>query len=293
MTDQPEAPMPEARVVAARRFSFAWLVPLFALVVVGALMVQVMIEKGIEIEILFDEGHGLEPGNTVKFRGVEVGVVREVTLARDLHHVRITAELKDSAAGLAVGGTRFWIVRPQIGLSGVSGVETLLGPNYITLEPGSGGPERQFTGVGVAPISNTERASGLRLILEAERLGSLTIGAPVLYRDIQVGVVTDATLAPDGRSVDVEIEIESNQAHLVRDNSRFWNASGVGVNLGFGGLSVQTSSIQSMLSGGIGFATPKRPGERVDNDHRFELAREVDDDWLDWRPDLSVTSADF
>jgi paraquat-inducible protein B len=283
--------LPEARV-ERRRWSLAWVVPLLALLVVVAIGYDAIRSQGPEISIRFSDGHGIEPGDAIVHRGVLVGEVVEVGLAEDLRHAQVRARLIPDAAGLAVEGTRFWIVRPEVSLRGVRGVEALLGPNYIALSPGDGPPRQQFRGVEDAPVEPSPSAGALVVILEAERLGAIQVGSRVFYRDVPVGSVLAMRLSEDARKAEVTVEIDQEHRHLVRDNTRFWNASGFGLDLGFTGLSVKADSLESIVGGGVGFATPSRPGDLIESGRRFRLYSEVDGDWLDWDPSLPPPAPD-
>jgi paraquat-inducible protein B len=296
MSDLPRAEIVQGGLAAragGRAVSILWFVPVLAVGLVGVLFFQAYAQRGPLVSIAFSNGEGLRAGDPVMFRGVQVGKVRDVALAPDLSGVRAQVELKRDAAGLAVEGTRFWVVRPELSLTRVSGLETLLGPRYIEADPGpaGGAAARTFQGLQTPPrgagrgLPGAE--GGLELTLSGTRLGSVTPGSPVVYREVRVGSVLAADLSADARTVDVQVRIDPAYVHLVRDNSRFWNVSGIGVDLGLGGLKLRAGSLESVLAGGIAFATPTKPGAQVSAGHRFELAESADDAWLKWTPDLS------
>lgn len=299
MSELPQAEIVRAGAAAAgarvggRAVSILWFVPVLAVGLVGVLFFQAYAQRGPLITINFSNGEGLRAGDPVSFRGVQVGKVREVLLTPDLAGVSARIELTKDAAGLAVEGSRFWIVRPELSLTRVSGLETLLGPRYIEAEPGPEGSPvaRSFVGLQSPPRSAGRglpgAEGGLELTLSGVRLGSVTPGSPVVFREVRVGSVLAADLSPDSRSVDVQVRIDPAYVHLVRDNSRFWNVSGIGLDLGLGGLKMRAGSLESVLAGGIAFATPTKPGATVEPGHRFELAESADDAWLKWTPDLS------
>jgi paraquat-inducible protein B len=264
-TDGEPLVAPPVAHVRPRRFSFVWLVPVLALLGVGWFAWdRATRERGPMITITFPSADGIEPGADLRRRGVTVGVVRTVTLGEDLDSVEVTAELAPSAAGLAVEGTAFWIVRPEVSLSGVSGLETLLGPRYIGVKPSSidGAPTDAFIGLDGPPlITTSEDRDALVLSLRSPRASGIGVGAPVLYRDIPVGVVRTVALADDASAVEFSAAIDPAYAILVRDNSRFWVASGVGVDWGlFSGLSVRADSLDALIDGAVAFATPTGPG---------------------------------
>jgi paraquat-inducible protein B len=290
-----------ARARAGRGVSALWFVPVLAVALVGVLFFQAYSQRGLWIEIEFANGEGLRAGDPVSYRGVQVGKVREVVLAPDMTSVTVRVELNKDAAGLAVAGTTFWVVRPELSLTRVSGLETLLGPRYIEASPPTGGAGpvaggaavvKKFEGLrspprGVSPGSPGTGA-GLDLVLSATRLGSITPGSPVVYREVRVGTVVGAILADDAKRVEIAVRIDPPHAHLVRDNSRFWNVSGIGLDLGISGLKLRAGSLESVLAGGIAFATPSRPGVAAEAGARFELADAPEDAWLKWEPELKA-----
>ena len=284
---------PLARV-SPRRFSFVWLVPIFAVLGLGALLyVQTNRVRGPEITIIFTQAEGLRPGDELRHRGITVGVVRTAVLTESLDAVRVKAELRPDASRLARPGTDFWVVRPEVSLSRVAGLETLLGPRYIAVRPAEGSSSvRTFSFVGLdtpPPMVGATDSDALVISLTVRQKGSLSPGSPVLFRDIPVGFVRTIALADDATRVEISAVIDPKYAPLVRANSRFWVASGVGLDWGlFSGLSIRAESLDSLIQGAIAFATPKKPGLRVGTGHMFEVASEVDNDWLKWEPVIPI-----
>lgn len=284
--------IPRAKV-RRRRFSFTWIVPLIALVVLGYVVYQqVNRTRGTMITISFDNAQGIEPDSEIVHRGIRVGIVRDVELSLDLNHAVVTAELDPSAGALAVEGSEFWVVRPQLSLQQVSGLDTLIGPNYIALRPGdpTGARVRAFEGRSSEPVLDPSAKSLLILTLSTDRLGTLQPGAPVLYREIRVGAVRSARLDHDSTRVLVEIQIQPRYAPLIRRDTRFWRSGGVGVDFGiFSGLSVQADSLESVLSSSVSFATPEtRKPEAPAPNQIFELEDEPKDSWLEWSPAIEL-----
>src|SRR5918997_1042641 len=139
---------PDAPVRTRHRISAIWLVPIVAGAVAAWLAVATLREQGPTVTITFDNAEGLEAGKTkVRYKDVEVGTVEEVRLSDDLKGVAAIAELSKQVEPFIRGGTRFWVVRPRIGATGVSGLGTLLSGAYIRLDPGGG--ERVTTFVGL------------------------------------------------------------------------------------------------------------------------------------------------
>src|SRR6202035_1430235 len=230
-----------------------WVVPIAAAVIGISLLIRNWENAGPQITISFLSGEGVQVGKTlVKYRDVTVGQVSSVVLSADHQTVVVTANLSKDAAGLLKEDTQFWIVRPRFGVGSVSGLDTLLSGVYIGMKTGAATLRaRQFVGLENAPaLSHGPR--GRELQLHAARAGSLGIGAPVYFRQFQVGRVIDENLLPNG-STRVTVFVEAPYDGFVKPVTRFWNASGIDVKLGADGLNVQTESLAAVLAGGIAF----------------------------------------
>jgi paraquat-inducible protein B len=267
--------IPEAVVSTRRRqISIVWVVPLVALLIGAWLVYKAVSEKGPTITIAFKSAEGLEAGKTkIKFKDVELGQVSEINLSPDLSHVLVTAELVKQAEKFLSANTRFWVVRARVAAGQVSGLGTLFSGAYIGLDPGKPGPPAtHFEGLETPPVVTTD-LPGRRFVLEASRLGSLDIGAPVYYRQIKVGQVIGYNLREGGEAVDIKIFINAPIDKLVYKNTRFWNASGLDVAVDASGIRVNTESLVTILIGGIAFDTPANlePGGPVEQDEVFKL----------------------
>lgn len=251
-------PIPEAVVRVRGRFSLVWLIPLLALAVGAWLAVKTWSERGPTVTIEFKSASGLAAGQTrVKFKDVDIGQVKAIDFSPDLKTVIVSAELKRTFDDFLTEHTRFWVERPRVTLSGVSGLDTLVSGAYIALDPGAKGHSRRhFIGLEQPPVITTSEDGG-RFRLRAPTLGSLNIGSPVYYRQIQVGQVIGYGLEPDGRAVGIEVFIAAPHDALVTPDTRFWNASGLDVSLSAAGVQVDTQSLLSVLVGGIAFGTPE------------------------------------
>jgi paraquat-inducible protein B len=230
-----------------------WVVPIVAAVIGISLLVRNWENAGPQITITFLSGEGVQVGKTlIKYRDVTVGHVSAVGLSADHQTVLVSADLSKDAASLLKADTQFWIVRPRVGVGSVSGLGTLLSGNYIGMKTGAATlTERHFIGLENPPaLSHGPR--GRELMLHAARAGSLGIGAPVYFRQFQVGRVIDENLLSDG-STRVTVFVEAPYDGFVKPVTRFWNASGIDVKLGADGLDVQTESLAAVLAGGVAF----------------------------------------
>lgn len=237
--------------------SLVWIVPVLALLVGASLVVRNWMEQGPVISISFRTGEGLVAHKTqVRYRSVVIGEVSSVELAPDRKGVVAKVELSKEAESFATEGARFWVVRPRIGAGGVSGIDTLLSGSFIGADAGeSKAPEKHFTGLeSPPPITYGEK--GKRFVLRASDLGSLDIGSSLYYRRIPVGEVVSYALQEDGRGVDIDVFVQSPYDAFVTLDTRFWNASGIDMQIGANGLKVETQSFSSILMGGLAFGTP-------------------------------------
>ena len=284
---------PNAAVKTGRRFSVIWLVPLVAGAVAAWLAVVALREKGPTVIIAFKTAEGLEAGKTkVRYKDVEVGTIQEVRLSDDLKGIAAVAELSKQVEPFMAKGTRFWVVRPRIGASGVSGLGTLLSGAYIGFDPGQGERTSTFTGLEEPPPIAFD-VPGKRFLLHADSLGSADRGSPVYYHGLRVGQVLGYALDDDRRTFTLEIFVDAPHDTLVRDTSRFWNASGFDISVGAGGIEVASESLQTIIAGGVAFDTPdvEGPGESSATGHEFRLfesRRKVDEPVYTQRVPYSV-----
>jgi paraquat-inducible protein B len=249
-------------VVKHRRFnaSLIWLVPALAALVGLSLVVNSWLQAGPQITISFQSAEGLDAGKTpVKYKNVVIGRVGKIHLSSDHNHVLVKVALEKSAESFATLGTRYWVVRPRIGLGGVSGIDTLLSGAFIGVDGGdSNVPQDEFKGLEIPPAVN-HGAPGRSYVLHSDDLGSLDIGSPVYYRRIQVGRVASYQLDPDGKGVSLQIFVDGPNDKFVTTATRFWNASGIDVSVGAAGLQVKTESLATVLAGGVAFQDPRGP----------------------------------
>jgi len=258
------AEVPEAVAEPKRKHSLqlVWLIPIIAALVGGSLAIKTYLQKGPTITITFKTGDGLEAGKTkIKFRDVEVGVVKDISIDKGLDHVIATAELKKGVKPYLVEDTRFWVVRPQISAGSVTGLGTLMGGSYIGFDIGKSKNQKlTFTGLERPPAVTLD-VPGSRFQIHGDDLGSLDIGSPLYFRRIQVGQVISYELDKGGAGVTFSVFVNAPYDQYVKANTRFWNASGVDLTMDASGLTLNTQSLASILIGGIAFQTLDENGE--------------------------------
>jgi RND superfamily putative drug exporter len=282
--------VPKASVVPRRRLSWWWLLPLAVLVGVGVMAYQSWRESGTRIYITFGEGHGLKAGDQLRYRGTVVGAVEQVELDDDLDAVQVRVRLKPSAAGLAREGTRFWVVRPEVGLTEITGLETVVGAKYLTVLPGPADtpPQYRFIGLEEAPPADMRETGGIQVVLQTPDASGLSAGSPLYYRRLRVGAVHEIALARDGSAVEVRAYVRPGFRHLVRANTKWWKCLGMRLEGGLTGFSVEFDAVETLLQPGVAMAVPPEPGDVVDEGYRFILHDEPEDEWLQWKPSLGA-----
>ncbi|WP_353741587.1 MlaD family protein [Pseudomonas fluorescens] len=249
-------------------------------------------QKGEVITLRLDRADGLRTGTPIRFKGLDVGKVEDVDLSEDLQSVLLTARITEVPERIARVGSQFWVVKPELGLIKTSNLETLVTGQYIEVQPAPKnlGPQKNFVALAAAPETAKQEA-GLSLVLSAARRGSLKAGVPVTYREITVGKVTGYELGETADRVLIHILIEPKYAPLVRSGTRFWNTSGFDFDVGlFKGATVRTESLETMIQGGVAFATPdgERMGSPARPEQTFALFDKFEEEWLGWAPKISI-----
>jgi paraquat-inducible protein B len=285
---------PAPSVAKDRSLPLIWIVPIIAALICAWLGYSELRDLGPEISINFADGSGVEAGKTtLEYKGIAVGTVRSVELRKGLVGVTIKLRLRKEAKELANAGSKFWIVHPEIGLSGVHGLETLVSGVRLNVSPGSGPATKEFEGLDKTPAPDVTD-EGRAFVVQSDRLGSLTTGAPVFYRELKVGAVEASRLSDDSTSVLVRIHIDAPYAPLVRTNTRFWNAGGFNFKINLFGAQLKDTSLESLVTGGVAFATPDTVplAAAADADTVFSLAPEADKEWMKWSPKIPIRSVE-
>jgi paraquat-inducible protein B len=241
-----------------RRISLIWIIPVISILIGVWLVYDTYSKRGPKITITFDQGEGLTAGQSVvKHRDVTLGTVTSVKLTPDMNHVIVTVQTTRDATPLITANTKFWIVRPRFFAGSLSGLGTLLSGPYIDLlpAPGGGPPQTAFTGLQDPPVLQSA-VPGRTFLLKATRIGSVALGAPIFYRDLQVGTILGWDLGDMAKDVTIHAFVRAPFDSYVHNETRFWNASGLQVKLGAQGVQVQVQSLDALLLGGVAFSTP-------------------------------------
>lgn len=280
MTDTPPTgPAPlDVRPVKQKvwqRLSLVWLVPLVALAVSLGAAWQSYADRGALITISFENASGITAGETaIKYRDVTVGQVESVEFAEGLSVVLVNARIDKTVAPFMDDDAQFWVVRPDVSVRGITGLETVLSGVFIegNWDTEADVAQQNFTGLET-PVLTRASQRGIRIELRAEDGGTVSAGAPVLHKGIEVGYLEAPQLSFDGQQVIVNAFIESPYDRRINSSTRFWDTSGFSVSFGTGGVSLNVNSLASLIEGGIAFDTVVSGGSAVTDGQRFDIYR--------------------
>ncbi|WP_124551822.1 intermembrane transport protein PqiB [Methylophilus methylotrophus] len=263
-----------ANVSKQARISPIWIVPIVALLIGLWLIYDNYTKAGKQITLSMTNAEGIEAGKTkIKVHSVDIGQVEQVTLSEDLGHIEVIARITPKAEPMLVKDTQLWVVKPRIGLEGISGLNTVISGAYIELQPGKSEEETdQFNVLDQPPIS-LNGAKGVHVNLIGKVGNALRVGDPVSYQGLRVGRVVSAVFDPKQRQMKHELFIEHPYDVLVTENSRFWTTVGIDVKLDSEGFKANIPTVESLIAGGVSFghADDRPMGKPVVSETTFEL----------------------
>ncbi|WP_428493551.1 intermembrane transport protein PqiB [Rhodopila sp.] len=263
-----------------RRLPLIWAIPVVTLIIGAWLAWSTLSQRGPLITVTFETAEGLQADQShVRHKDVDMGVVQKIGLTPDLKRVQVTIRMNREAEPLLTDGAQFWVVRPRFFAGAISGLQTLFSGSYIDLLPAQGGgqPKRDFVGLENPPVLQSD-VPGRTFLLRAKRIGSLNLGSPILFRDLEVGEVLGWDVGEMARNITVHIFVRAPFDKYVDDNTRFWNASGAKVALGANGLQVKLQSLRAVVLGALAFDTPDDPKTAGESaaEHSFPLYEDED-----------------
>jgi len=244
----------KARVRKITQWSPIWIVPVVAVLIGAWMLVYTYKNQGPTLTLLASNAEGIIPGKTaIKSRSVDVGKVFSVELSQDLKQVVIKARMNPGSDALLNDESQLWVVKPSVGRGGVTGLNTLLSGAYIELQPGKGSTDKFYYELLDSPPIAPPDAPGVRVYLTSGDATSLSVGDPVLYRGYDVGTVELGEFDTAGRSMRYQLFIRAPYDALVTENVRFWQSSGMALDMSAEGVRIEMGSIATLLSGGVTF----------------------------------------
>lgn len=222
-------------------------------------------EYGIKMTLRLPSAIGLSKGvSQVMYRGFKAGVVTDFTFNTDDPKKSVTAHIliEPEAEWILREETEFWVVEPQLSINRVEHLDTILKGSHITFKPGNGEFHDTFVAVE-QPIEDEILRPGKKFLLVSENSKSFSVGAPVVYREIQVGEVVTYDLTADGEHVKAKIFIYEKYAGLVRKDYVFWKDGGIKIKAGLDGVSIETGTMTSLIAGGVTFENPDSGNRKI------------------------------
>jgi len=260
-----QQPLP-ADITPLKSISIIWLIPILA-VFIGIWMVYTNItSRGPLVVIAFETGEGIEAKKTkIRTKSVDIGLVEKLELNNKNNNVLVTVRISKKYEHLLVEDTQFWVVRPRVGKTGISGIGTLLSGAYIELAPGFAEvTQYEFKGLENEPITQAG-TNGIHVTLDSNGNQALQTGDPIMYRGLDVGRIEHVHFNAQERRVYYDAFIESPFDKLITTNTRFWALNGFELDLSAEGVQLQTGTLESLITGGVAFDVPRdtTPGETI------------------------------
>jgi len=247
----------EALLRKNKRISPFWLLPFIALCIGAILFFQIVQERGKTITITFSNGAGLVADKTpIRYQGLQIGVVKKVNFTDNMQKVKVEANIYSEATEVLKENTKFWLVQPSVSLAGISGLDSLVSGNYITLQPGDGDSEDEFIAEEQGPIAQVNPGD-LLIHLISDDLGSISM---------PVGKIYDYRFNKENK-VEIDVVIDKAFTRFVKKDSRFWNISGINANINASGVNVEIDSLNSVVQGAVSFDSPPDSPQAVTNSH--------------------------
>jgi paraquat-inducible protein B len=264
---------PLAKIEKRHIVSSIWFLPFIAMLLGGWILIQHLTHANTEIKIHFDSADSIITDKTkIRYKGVIIGTVKKIELNENAG-VNIIAEIESHATFMLRENAQFWLVSPKATLTSISGLDTVFSGSYINLLPGDGDKTDTFNALSEQPINIPD--SALLINLQSESAGSINVGTPIFFKKIKVGEVAQVKLSESNQAVDIKAFIEKKYEHLIKQQSKFWNISGLQANLSRTGLNLQVDSLSSLIAGGITFSSPKLSPIKEAN-QTFKLFENID-----------------
>ncbi|MEG9487152.1 PqiB family protein [Mannheimia indoligenes] len=240
------------------------------------------------ITLIAKDGSKLSEGIDIKYMGLTVGRIEKLELQNAKKQIKATAYIQGKYyPSIAKAGAKFSVVSPEISTAGFKNLDAAL-QNYITVDAGSGKAQNYFE-LSQTDTVKTTYASGFPIIVETTNANGIQPEAPVLYRGMQVGIVSHLSLSELNDRVLIHLKINNKYKHLVRTNTQFWQASGYTMDISLQGVSMNSGTMSQLLNGGIEFSTPytKVVKPQAQANRRFFLQRKLPEDAPAWEQGIA------
>ena len=239
------------------------------------------------VTILFDNVEGLQKDfSQLTYKGVNIGKVIDVKLNLK-QQVEVKALIYDDFYSYAKEGTVFYLKKPKISLQEVINIgSTVMAVNIGVIKSSSQAFQTKFQGLDEQP-SLDNASLGTIFKIEDPTASSVSIDAPVYYKNVQIGKVSKIDLSSDGSKVVVDCLIYDKYRKLVRKNSQFYDISGFEMKFSiFSGSKVESNTFTSLIKGGLVVVTPYEYDEMANQNDSFTLIKTLREDWKSISPSI-------
>ncbi len=277
---------------------FIWILPIVALFISSWMIIEHLNKQAEKIIVHFDSADGFEVNKTqLKYRGIKIGVVSDIGVNHNnLNEFIITLSVsKEIKSVIAREGSMFWKVEPKASLTKISGLNTILSGAYIDTQVSSNTIENisknkiktVFKAVSEKPI-NFSKTDGVFFKLSSQK-GSLSIGAPVLYKSFIVGEVLKKSLNDKG--IKYTIFIKNKYKNLIKDDTNFWNISGFDLKASLSGVKLRVENLATLVAGGIEFDSNNKSKALKNSDKIYKLHDSKEDVLYSDKPIILVLNS--
>ncbi|MGL6164977.1 MAG: MlaD family protein, partial [Aeromonas veronii] len=194
----------------------------------------------------------VKEGMPILYEGIEIGRIDPIRLT-DKGRV-VTALINPEQAYRITDKSQLVWESISLSAAGVQHADRLLSGPAIRLDYVAGKPVQKMTLTDRAP------QSGTKVTLQADDLAGLNQDAPVWYKGLQVGRISQLTLDARGNA-SVELVMAPNYGHLL-NRARFYRAAPLQIDADLSGIKVETSPASAWLGGGIKLVQASS-GERI------------------------------
>ncbi|WP_228286240.1 MlaD family protein [Arcobacter vandammei] len=274
----------KAEKESKRKFSFVWLLPLVILGILGYIAYDSYSKQGTNIVVYFKSAEGLKENvTTLEYKGLTLGKVTKISMHEDLKSVAVNILVNsDVASYVANEDSQFWIKKPTVSLTKISGLSTLISGYKIELSSDFKNrddiknikPKWYFNGLDSQPDEEFEE-NGYYVTLLANDKDNIDVGTPIFYNKYQIGEVVSKEFKEEELYATVYIYDKYN--YLVNKSSKFIMNEALKVSYGASGLNIEVGSLYSAIIGGITVVTTSKDDEKISKEDIQILYASKDD----------------
>src|SRR5574344_1323201 len=269
-----------AKEKKSNKISPVWILPLIILGILAFIAYDTYSKKGTNIIVYFKSAEGLKENvTTLEYKGLALGKVTKISMHDDLKNVAVNILVNsDVAEYVANEGSKFWIKKPTVSLTKISGLSTLISGYKIELSPNfkieNAKPQWYFTGLDSAPDDEFQE-NGYYISLLMNDKDNVDVGTPIFYNKYQIGEIVSKEFKNEQLYASAYIYDKYN--YLVNKSSKFIMNEALKVTYGASGLNIEVSSLYSALVGGITVVTSIKDESKIEKNEIYTLFSSKDD----------------